>query len=66
MGVSEEEYVISLSKDELAKMPTMVYEGEIRVVDHAENIAEALEYLRREPLVGFDTETKPSFKKGQT
>lgn len=64
--VAGEEYLISLSKEQLAKMPTMVYEGEIRVVDHQEKIAEALEYLRREPLVGFDTETKPSFKKGQT
>lgn len=35
------------------------------MINSDEEIAPALELLRSEPLIGFDTETKPSFRKGE-
>ena len=54
----------SISKEELTDLPLRWFEGEIIVVDSKEKIAEAVEILSKETLLGFDTETKPSFKKG--
>lgn len=56
---------IAIDKQQLAKMPTEAFGGEIVVVDTPEAVDEAVGYLTLQGLVGFDTETKPSFKKGQ-
>lgn len=41
------------------------FPGEIIMINHDAEIAPALERLKGDPLVGFDTETKPAFKKGE-
>jgi ribonuclease D len=41
------------------------FPGEIIMINNDDEIAPALELLRVDPLIGFDTETKPSFKKGE-
>ncbi|NOT78398.1 MAG: 3'-5' exonuclease domain-containing protein 2 [Bacteriovoracaceae bacterium] len=41
------------------------FEGEILTVSKDEEIATALSRLLGKPIIGFDTETKPSFKKGE-
>jgi ribonuclease D len=41
------------------------FPGEIIMINHDSEIASALERLKGESLIGFDTETKPSFKKGE-
>lgn len=41
------------------------FPGKIHVINRDDEIAKAMELLRLEPLIGFDTETKPSFKKGE-
>ncbi len=56
---------ISISKQQLAELPTAQYQGSIVVVDNPEMIEKAVEKLRESDLIGFDTETRPSFKKGQ-
>lgn len=56
--------IVSISKAKLSTLPAASYEGQIKVVDKAEEVEEALRKLRKAPLVGFDTETRPSFKKG--
>ncbi|MDE6028092.1 MAG: 3'-5' exonuclease domain-containing protein 2 [Muribaculaceae bacterium] len=42
------------------------YAGNILLVDSEEKAVEAAESLKKEKIIGFDTETKPSFKRGQT
>ena len=54
----------NISKEELTDLPLRWFEGEIIVINSKEKIAAAVEILSKEPLLGFDTETKPSFKKG--
>jgi ribonuclease D len=41
------------------------FPGEIIMINHDLEILPALALLEGEPLIGFDTETKPSFKKGE-
>lgn len=58
--------VLSITKEQLASLPTVTYPGHIVVVNTAEQAKSALETIRRHNVVGFDTETKPSFRKGRT
>ena len=45
-------------------MPLAAFEGEVVVVDKPEQVAEAVAYLRTQPIVGVDTEARPSFQRG--
>lgn len=46
-------------------LPRVVFPGRIEVVV-SENVADrAVDYLLSQPILGFDTETRPSFKKGE-
>lgn len=56
----------SISNDTLNDLPLRHYEGEIIVVENAEEIPKATEQLKKSKVIGFDTETKPAFKKGQS
>lgn len=56
---------VALSKEELSHLPTQKFEGEIIIIEKEEDLDEAINELKNTPLIGFDTETKPSFKKGQ-
>lgn len=57
-------FVPSISKDDLRLLPTGQFSGTIHLIDNVGQVKEACERLKSEPLLGFDTETKPSFKKG--
>ena len=47
-------------------MPIVSYSGGITLVDNEAGVAAAAECLAKETVIGFDTETKPAFKRGQT
>ena len=55
-----------ISNEEAAALPAIEFGGEIRIVDHERDIAEACKALASEPVIGFDTETRPSFRPGVT
>jgi len=55
----------SISNDELAELPLSSFEGVIHVIENPEDLGPALEYLSIQSIIGFDTETRPAFKKGQ-
>ena len=57
---------VSISKQQLAALPAAQFQGTITVVDNPELVDGAIQRLRMADLIGFDTETRPSFKKGQT
>lgn len=56
--------ITNLTSDELLKYPTKAFEGTITVVNNADTFYPAIEYLQQSTLLGFDTETRPSFQKG--
>jgi ribonuclease D len=53
-----------IDKTEVNNLPLGKFEGEIIIVDTALKIAEAIENIENENIIGVDTETKPTFKKG--
>jgi len=55
-----------ISKEEVNEMPVVVFSGKITVVDDDAQIHEAVAFLRKHKVVGIDTETKPSFSRGQS
>ena len=55
-----------IEKETVEALPVLTYEGRrIVLVDKHEQHAAAVAELSRCPMIGFDTETKPSFAKGQ-
>ncbi|RNC66901.1 3'-5' exonuclease [Proteiniphilum sp. X52] len=56
---------LAISKEELAELPLETFKGEIVVVDHVGEIRQACHYLSSHGALGFDTETRPAFKRGQ-
>ncbi len=58
-------YKEKISGEELQKLPVKAFEGPIQLVASSEEIKEAVDYLAQQPYIGFDTETRPAFKKGQ-
>lgn len=45
-------------------MPVSSFVGEIDVIDTPDRVADAVAFLMQHPIIGFDTETKPSFRRG--
>jgi len=54
----------SISNEEVASLPAARFGGRICVVDDEKSLEKACEYLSRQSVLGFDTETRPSFKAG--
>ncbi len=54
-----------IEKAEIAGMPKAVFPGRIYVIYSEAEAQKAVDYLRTQSLVGVDTETRPSFKRGQ-
>lgn len=55
----------SISKEEINELPLGQFEGKIYLIDRPDQVEEAVDFLEDQRIIGFDTETKPSFKKGQ-
>ena len=55
-------YKISIEPEEIEKMPLTAFGGEIKVIDKPGwDFIRAVEYLKRRRVLGFDTESRPSF-----
>ena len=54
----------SITKEELTDLPLRWFDGEIVVVDSYDKLESAVKILSKAKIIGFDTETKPAFKKG--
>lgn len=63
--MSESQVIKKISKAELNELPLVQWEGEIRILSTLEEMQEAVEVLQGQQHLGFDTETRPTFKKGQ-
>jgi len=57
-------FIEALSKESINELPVGVYEGEILLVRNERELETALNELWDESVIGFDTETKPTFIKG--
>ncbi len=57
---------ILISKEEINQLPLFRYEGPVHLVRTDEEAAAAVAELRRERVLGFDIETRPTFRKGES
>ena len=58
-------YVISIDKQAINQMPIVSFPGRIHTIYAASQVKSAVMALRSAPIIGFDTETRPSFKRGE-
>ncbi len=54
-----------MTKEQIKARPIRKYQGPIHVIQHAEQVEPAIRQLKRETVLGFDTETRPAFRAGQ-
>lgn len=57
--------LIKISKEDVALLEKEFFEGRIIVIQSNEEAKKAIAYLSEFKIVGIDTESKPSFKKGR-
>ena len=53
-------------KAKISTLPRVLFKGRIVVVLTERDADKAVRYLLSQPILGVDTETRPSFKKGET
>lgn len=56
---------IRLSKDQINALPLVQYDGPVHFVTRPEQADRAIEVLSGETILGFDTETRPTFRSGE-
>jgi ribonuclease D len=55
-----------ISREALLELPVGRYEGEVCLVESPADLGRARADLLQETVVGFDTETRPAFRKGES
>ena len=60
------EHARLISREEVNALPIRRYEGEVLLVESAADLERALADCRAERVAGFDTETRPSFRPGES
>jgi ribonuclease D len=55
----------NITKEEIQNLPLFSYGGVIEVIDSKQQFDEAFKRMNDESIIGIDSETKPTFKKGQ-
>lgn len=55
-----------ISREAMLELPIRRYEGEIRLVETAQALERAAADIFQEASIGFDTETRPAFRKGES
>ena len=56
----------TIPHEDLMKLPIVRYRGPIRLAANEAELHRALNEIQAERVVGFDTETRPTFRKGQS
>lgn len=55
-----------MTRDEIMECPIRRYEGPVHVIHSKEKLTSAVQRLKKEAILGFDTETRPAYKKGRS
>ncbi|NOU36374.1 MAG: 3'-5' exonuclease domain-containing protein 2 [Kiritimatiellaceae bacterium] len=56
---------LHITKDEINRLPMKQYEGPIHLIRTPDDAERAAVRLKKETLLGFDTETRPTFRVGE-
>ncbi len=60
------EIASNIAKADIVQMPAALFTGRIIVIHSVSDVEKAVRYLKGFPVLGIDTETRPSFAKGKT
>jgi hypothetical protein len=55
-----------ISREEVSDLPIRRYEGSVHLVAAPADLQRAMQDICRESVVGFDTETRPAFRPGES
>ena len=55
---------INVTKEKINALPLTAYEGPVTIVETDAQLKKVLPRLKKEKVLGFDTESRPSFRKG--
>lgn len=55
-----------ISREEMSELPLQRYDGPVHLLASPSDLEHALQDLRRENVIGFDTETRPAFRRGES
>ncbi len=53
-----------LGKELIKTLPVSAFDGKIHLITEIKDVSDAIKTLRKYPVLGFDTETRPVFRKG--
>ena len=53
-----------LGKEHIKTLPVRAFDGKIHLIKDVKDVGDAIKTLRNHPVLGFDTETRPVFRKG--
>ena len=53
-----------LGKEHIKTLPLRAFKGKIHLITEMKDVSDAIKTLRKCPVLGFDTETRPVFRKG--
>ena len=56
----------TIKKEDIKEMPKVLFPGRIHLVQTPWEAEKAVTYLKKYSLLGIDSETRPSFTKGQS
>ena len=54
-----------LEKQEINALPLKTYDGKIFIINRLQDVKTSCGILQKENILGFDTETRPAFQKGE-
>ena len=55
-----------MTKEQINARPIRKYQGCIHLIQRSEQVEQAVRQLEKEKVLGFDTETRPTFRAGQS
>ncbi len=58
-------FASSIPKEKIRTLPLLKFDGKIHLIENQDDLHKALHLLNKESILGFDTETKPTFRKGE-
>jgi len=59
------QFAKNITKEDMHKLPLRAFDGQMNIVENENDVQNAVSVLKDSKVIGFDTETRPSFKKGR-
>jgi len=65
-GSGRSELADSISRDEVNRLPIRRYQGSVHIVARHSDLKHVMQDILHESVIGFDTETRPAFRPGES